>query len=939
LERESELGVLDAALAAAREGPGRVVLVQGPAGIGKSRLLAAARANAPDDTLTLRGRGGELERDFAFGLARQLFEPALSGLGAGGRAAALEGAAALARPVVSLEEDRAGPGSGDRLFAVMHGLYWLSANLALERPLVIEVDDAHWGDEQSMRWLAYLARRLADLPALVILAARVDASMPASDSLAAIATEPLTVTLEPRPLSVHAAGTLVATVTGVDPAPEVAQACHERAAGNPFVLQELAAGLGRVEISPDDAGAAARVAAVLPETVARSVLERLLKLPEPAVSLARAVAVLGSDVQLVDAARVAELDGRAAADAMDALGAAGFLLPGTPLRFAHPLMREAIYEDLPAGRRLYQHRRAADVLTARISPERIAAHLLQCEPSGDPESVDVLRRSGVRAMERGAPETAVRYLARAVEEGPGAEARGPLLRELGVAEARLGRAEALAHLEEAQALAASTAELAAATRELAIALGALGRMPDGAAALETGIEAIAGQDRELELRLEGELGAIGQLAVTSTPRVGERLRRVAPGLAGETPGERLVLASYAHLRSNELAPPEELEELAELALADGLLLQDQSADAPVFYLLIYVFYRAERWDLSHHWLGKALEEARSRGSLLGTSVALAVRGQLRWLRGELADAEADAHTSMDAQVEAGWTSVLPLAVTVCADCHLERGDPAAATALFEQTGLDGPLPELQMFRWAQAARGRARIAAGRVDDGIADLRDCQREQMGARASVTLEWRTDAALALAARGDLDQASQLAEEQLRLARESGLPRHVGTALRTQGLLAGGGEGRRLLEEAAGILEGASAELEHARALVDLGASIRRAGQRGEAREPLRAGYELARRCGSRVLVERASDELAAAGVRLRRQALSGRDALTPSERRVAEMAATGMSNPEIAQALFVTRKTIEMHLGHAYRKLGVAGRDDLPEALAVPAAAQN
>jgi DNA-binding CsgD family transcriptional regulator len=933
LEREAEMALLDAGLSDARAGSGSVVLVQGPAGIGKSRLLGAAGTRAADSgTRVLRARGGELERDFAFGVARQLFEPALAALGPVERGAALQGAAALAAPVVELDVDRGGRADGgDRLFAVMHGLYWLCANLASEHPLVIAVDDVQWADEQSVRWLAYLARRLADVPALVVLAARVDESTPASSSLAAIAAEPLTRTLQPRPLSVSAVGALVADVTGVQPSPEVARACHERSAGNPFVLRELSSALVESGIAADRPEAAEGVAGVLPGTVARSVLARLDRLPKPAVSLARAVAVLGTDVHLIDAARLADLDEETAADTMDVLAEAGLLLPGTPLRFVHPLMREAIYEDLPTGRRLYQHRRAADVLAARTAPERIAAHLLQCEPKGDRDSVAILRLSGARAFERGAPETAVRYLLRALEEEPDAEIRGDLLRELGVAEARVGRPEAVEHLEQALALASTTSEIGATTRELSIALGALGRMPDAVEALERGIQSLSGRDRELELRLEGELGAFGQLDVGSTPRVGERLHRVAGGLAGETPGERLVLASYAHLRSNELAPAEELSDLAERALGDGLLLQDQTADSAVFYLLIYVFFRAERYDLSDRWLAEAVEEARARGSLLGTSIALAVRAQLRWLRGELVDAEADAHTSMDGQVEAGWASVLPLAVAVRADCLLERGEADAAVRLFEDAGLGGPLPELQMYRWAQAARGRARVAAGRADDGIADLLDCQREEMGARASITLEWRADAALALAARGDVAAAQRLAEEQLALAREAGVARPLGVGLRTLGLLSSGDEGRSLLAEAVTVLEGSSARLEHARALVELGSSVRRAGQRAAAREHLRAGYEMARACGSTVVLERASEELAASGVRLRRPALAGRDALTPSERRVAEMAATGMSNPEIAQALFVTRKTIEMHLGNVYRKLEVAGREQLPDAL--------
>jgi DNA-binding CsgD family transcriptional regulator len=130
---------------------------------------------------------------------------------------------------------------------------------------------------------------------------------------------------------------------------------------------------------------------------------------------------------------------------------------------------------------------------------------------------------------------------------------------------------------------------------------------------------------------------------------------------------------------------------------------------------------------------------------------------------------------------------------------------------------------------------------------------------------------------------------------------------------------------------VLEDSPAELEHARALTDLGAALRRTGKRSEAREPLRAGLDLAQRCHATALVQRAHDELVASGARPRRFLLTGVDSLTASERRVAEMASEGLTNREIAQALFVTEKTVEGHLGHAYRKLDVRSRSELPRAL--------
>ena len=139
--------------------------------------------------------------------------------------------------------------------------------------------------------------------------------------------------------------------------------------------------------------------------------------------------------------------------------------------------------------------------------------------------------------------------------------------------------------------------------------------------------------------------------------------------------------------------------------------------------------------------------------------------------------------------------------------------------------------------------------------------------------------------------------------------------------------------LAREAADVLAGSELRLAHARALIDLGAALRRGGHRRDSREPLRDGLDLANRCGSVIETDRAMDELRATGSRPRRPALSGVDSLSAQERRVATMAADGLSNREIAEALFLTRRTVEMHLTGAYRKLDVSGRGELPAALAL------
>ena len=231
----------------------------------------------------------------------------------------------------------------------MHGLYWLCANLTQRGPVLITVDDAQWADEPSLRWLAYLARRLVDLPLLLVVAARGDGA-DRREALGTIQAEAVTSTFELRPLGDDNAGAILASLTGVQPAPEVVRACHARSAGNPFVLGELASAIAQAGVPIDAAESAALVETMLPTSVAEIVLLRLGSAWTRPPGLApHAIAVLGRDVSLVDAGWLAGLEPEDAASAMDRLVDAGLLERGLPLRFTHPLMREAIYEDSADG--------------------------------------------------------------------------------------------------------------------------------------------------------------------------------------------------------------------------------------------------------------------------------------------------------------------------------------------------------------------------------------------------------------------------------------------------------------------------------------------------------------------------------------------------------------------------------------------------------------
>jgi len=232
------------------------------------------------------------------------------------------------------------------------------------------------------------------------------------------------------------------------------------------------------------------------------------------------------------------------------------------------------------------------------------------------------------------------------------------------------------------------------------------------------------------------------------------------------------------------------------------------------------------------------------------------------------------------------------------------------------------------------ARGRVRLEVGRVDEALSDFLEVGAiaTSLGIANPAYAAWQSQAALSLHRLGRRDEAQEHAAAEVELARTWGAPRPLGISLRVLGLIEGGASGERLLREAVDVLADSGAKLEHARALIDLGGSMRRANSRSDARDVLRRGVDLALQCGAAALASRGNEELAATGARPRSVVLSGVEELTASERRVAHMAAEGKSNKQIAQTLFVTPKTVEQHLGRTYRKLNINSRRNLAAALA-------
>jgi DNA-binding CsgD family transcriptional regulator len=297
-------------------------------------------------------------------------------------------------------------------------------------------------------------------------------------------------------------------------------------------------------------------------------------------------------------------------------------------------------------------------------------------------------------------------------------------------------------------------------------------------------------------------------------------------------------------------------------------------------------------------------------------------------RGRLADAEADARWA----IEYGEGVTLIRSVSDLLLVLIERDELATADRELEQFGDPCESRSMPVTRFL-IGRGRVHAAQRRFEEALNDFLDCGQRcaRLGILAQNGAPWRGEAALAYAMSGNSVEARRLADEQLGLARASGLPRTLGVSLRVCGLVEGGGMGLELLGEAVQTLERSQSPLELARALADYGAALRRAGQRVQARTELHRALDLAHRLGARRIANQARAELIHAGAKPRRDAITGRDALTPAELRVARLAAQGITNREIAQALFITTKTAKAHLNRVYRKLEITRRGQLADAL--------
>ncbi|MEU0554899.1 BTAD domain-containing putative transcriptional regulator [Dactylosporangium sp. NPDC006015] len=892
VDRDAEVAELRMAAADAFGGVPRLAMIEGPAGIGKSRLLTEARRIADGHgALTLTARGSQLEKEFGFGVVRQLFEALLTDPAE--RERLLAGAAASAASVFDLAMDGE---RGDHTFAALHGLYWLTANVAATRPVTIVVDDLQWCDTGSLRFLAYLVRRLDGLPVLLVATLRTGEQYDDEALLAELQLDPAAAPVRPGPLSAAGVADLVRQRLGDGAEPRFVDACHRTTSGNPLLLRQLLRALEANGVRPTDAHAGT-VTAIGSRAVSSMVLIRLRRMPAASTAVARAIAVLGDGAGLPTIAALAGVDEPTAAAAVAALARAEVVRHEYPVGFVHPLVRDAVYQDLPPGERQLHHERAARVLSGlSAAPEQVAAHLLQIPERADQWVVDVLRGAADTALHRGAPEGAATYLRRALAEPPAPPQRPAVLLALGQVETLNDGPAAIAHLRAAyDDPITDPVTFAAVARMLIHTLifaGPEGNAPEFARRASARLAAGFVDERQ-------GMQALERIAAYMYSGAPDSFPAEVPVISGDGLGARMLAACRAWELMARGVDLDEAVRLARFALADGILMR---GDPGLFWVIAGVVLEGADQDPGTLW-DDALTLGHTRGSLFTVLAAHLWRGWREWLRGDLPEA----CTSLIAANEQSlrWGGAPALGISYGEACLVralvDRGELAEARAFVdEHRGRPRVGDGIRLFRQAEAA---LLIAEGAFEPALALL------DVGAAGNpLWYEERSLRATALAALGRSSEALSLVSADLAGMRRWGAPQGVGRSLRAVGALRGD---RAELVAAVELLAGTHARLEHARALFALGELDRDPAT-------LRAALGLAEECGAAPLRAVVAAALTGLGETVPAEPSV---TLTTGERRIASLAVGGADDRDIAQALFLTPHTVSDTLAAIRRKLGV------------------
>jgi tetratricopeptide (TPR) repeat protein/transcriptional regulator with XRE-family HTH domain len=937
LERDDDLDRCSAVLEAVRDRVGATVVIEGPAGIGKSHLVAQVCTEAAvRGIVPLAVRGNQRDQTMAFGAARTLLARWVAGRGERERRALFAGAADLARVPLGVPQARhRGP---DSMIGLTEALYWLVVNATSllgtggdEEGLLLAVDDAHWLDEESLQWLEFLGDRLTGLPVVLLLAHRPH-ERAALARIAVRATE----VVRPRPLGLAAVRTLVHRGSlatrgrGDEPDDRFCAALLDRSGGNPFYLRWLLDTARERDLKPTASGAD-RVGTLTPRHVVGYLSERLVHLGPAAQRLARAIAVLGPGHPLGDTARLAGLATAEAKREYDRLCDEAILVPGSTVEFRHPIIHSAVYDDIDPSPRSDLHLAAARLLRDRdAAPDAVAAHLLNVHAAGDPWVVDRMTAAAEDALGAGLAATAARYLERAIEEPPPAPRQGRVRLRHGQALALEQVAAALPELRAAYRLASDDLLRTDAAVALAKTHGYADQLGAGVRLLDAALERCSDERQRQRLLAEQLLWATWW---ADDPRRADRmavLDRIAPPLPGGTDVERLLIALHAWSLVLRGRPRAEAFAAVERVIRAGVVFADVDQGMEIATVSAFVHLYSGAADVSHGLFDQAVDEFERNG-WRGTHLAFAYanRGHSALRLGRLHDAVADTDIALRLALRSGTgTPAEWFATGTLVETLLARGETGAAAKICAERGYRDRRPDAVVMPVPEAVAGKLLLAQGDHGRAATVLREVGRRLDAAPVvnPAVCGWRFDLVEAVRHSAP-EEAREVAAEAVRLADEFADPATRGQALRA--LAAVDADRPGLLAESADLLRNAPERGEYLRSLARLGAAFVRSGHTADARRTFAEAVALADECGATALRKDLEGELGELGVTVARPPRV--NALSPRSRRVAELAADGHSEAEIAHKTVLDLDTVrKLELG-VHELLGTESRAGLRRVL--------
>ncbi|MEV7612718.1 AAA family ATPase [Streptomyces sp. NPDC089799] len=938
LEREAELATVDEALdrltGPAADGGGALLAFSGPAGLGKTTLLAELRRRAHVRHCTvLSARGGEQEQSQPFHVARQLLQPQLAGTNEEELRSALGSWYAIVAPALGLRAPEEGAPPDPQ--GLRDGLDWVLTHLAVQRaPMVLVLDDAHWADPESLGWLAAFAPRAEHLPLLLVVAYRPDELPAHAEAFRTLPGRAGQRPLSLEPLTADAVRTLVRETVGAHADEAFCREAWAVTAGNPFETVELTAKVRDRSLAPVESSAP-----LLRDLAAAQqgdgLVARLHSLGPATVRFAWACAVLGTAIPQEIAARVAALGTAEAVSATVRLRAARILSAagedGEGLEFVHPLIATALYRSIPEALRTALHgKAAAAVVDAGLGSSAAARHLLETHPESDPWVVRTLREAAGENLRAGAPEAARRQLARALLEPPDFGERAAVLYELGCASLLTEPATTVNHLRAALAEPFDDPALRQGiVIRLAQVLAHSDRLAEASEALAAEIPHTPDSRGRLRLTSEQFMWDAFRSDEPDSPARSRRLHR----LADRDLTERYVIGLRAWDATLRGEPVDVVLHHARRALGDRFSWaeEDRGFEVPVLVALTHLYAdRPGRAEELFEAGTAEFERQGWRGAHL--SFAYGLHAYIRFRRGRLAEAEELARAGLSLAERVGRrTPVHWYAVAILIEILLARGRTDEAWDLARDHEYGEPFPAAVVFPDSQTVYAELLLARGDRKAATAELEAVDRRltPRGIQNPSWCPWRLHLARAVAP-DDPARARALTAEALRRARAFGAPSAIGQALRYAAEVAPAAERVALLTESVQLLAASPAGYELACSLAELGTAL------GDT-EVLTRAVVTARECGADGLVAEATSTLLRLGGAPPGGPPAGEgpaeDALTEAERAVAELAVRTTPPPLVI--LDHPQRPADAALSVVYRKLGT-DRAGLAEALAAAGA---